>query len=78
LFRAGWDFLVARDGEHMIACLRELLHDPARADALAASGLETILRRHTCRHRVEELLGIVAQVRGASVTPALSLLEAAP
>jgi spore maturation protein CgeB len=59
LFRDG-DFLWAADGEAMTRHLRELAHDPGLRAALAAAGLETILARHTCRHRADELLAIVA------------------
>ncbi len=58
LFTPGEDFWVARDGAEMRAHLRTLLDDPAAARGLAARGLETIHRRHTCAHRVNELLGI--------------------
>jgi spore maturation protein CgeB len=37
-----------------------VLHDTGLAAALAASGRRTILERHTCGHRVDELLHIVA------------------
>ena len=58
LFTPGEDFLVARDGAEMRAHLRQLLDDPAYAAALAAHGRETVLARHTCAHRVDELLSI--------------------
>jgi spore maturation protein CgeB len=58
LFTPGEDYLVARNGIEMVARIRELLADPARAEALSRHGLETIRRRHTCAHRVEELLRI--------------------
>ena len=58
LFRPGEDFLVARDGAEMRRHLRDLLSDPASASALAERGRRTILDRHTCAHRVDELLGI--------------------
>jgi spore maturation protein CgeB len=58
LFRPGEDFLLARDGAEMERHLRLLLCDKVRVDALAASGLERILARHTCAHRVDELLRI--------------------
>ncbi len=63
LFRPGRDFLFARDGAGMTAHLRTVLSQPARARALAASGLETIRARHTCAHRAAELLEIVGQTR---------------
>jgi spore maturation protein CgeB len=63
LFRPGEDYLVAADGDDMMRLLRELLGDPERAAAQAASGRETILARHTCAHRVDELLAILADLR---------------
>ena len=77
LFRPGTDFLFARNGAEMATLLRELLDDRDRAAALAAAGRETVAARHTCRHRVDELLDILA-VRGtARVTEALAAREAA-
>jgi spore maturation protein CgeB len=64
LFCPGEDFLVARDGAEMRRHLSDLVHDPAAARALAARGLATILARHTCAHRVDELLAIVDELRG--------------
>jgi spore maturation protein CgeB len=72
LFSPGADYLVARDGAQMRERLRELRDDPELAAGLARHGRETIERRHTCAHRVDELLAIVA-----SLTPAKAqLLEA--
>ena len=62
LFTPGEDFLVARDGDEMTAHLRAVLNDPALADRLSRHGRETILARHTCTHRVDELLGILAEL----------------
>ena len=62
LFTPGEDFLVARDGEEMTAQLRAVLHEPELAARLSRHGRETILRRHTCTHRVDELLGILAEL----------------
>ena len=59
LFRAGTDYLVARDGAQMQRHLRDVLNDPQLAAHLAVSGLETILARHTCGHRVDQLLQII-------------------
>jgi spore maturation protein CgeB len=39
--------------------MRMLLSDPTAARQIATSGLETIRARHTCRHRVEELLALI-------------------
>jgi spore maturation protein CgeB len=58
LFEADRDYLIANDGEHMRALLREVLHDRELARSLARQGRRTILARHTCAHRVDELLTI--------------------
>lgn len=60
LFRPGTDFLIVQDGTEMTARLREVLSDRDLARSLAASGRQTVLARHTCRHRVDELLTILA------------------
>jgi spore maturation protein CgeB len=62
LFSPGSDFLVARDGDAMGRHLRSVVADPGYASALAAHGLGTVLARHTCRHRVDELLTIVGDL----------------
>lgn len=58
LFRPGRDYLVARNGAEMKQHLRTLLHEPSLARELAKSGWETIRERHTCKHRVNELMRI--------------------
>ena len=65
LFRPGQDYLVARTGAEMEHHLRAVNHDPALRDAMVASGLETIRARHTCAHRVDELLAIVRSISPA-------------
>jgi spore maturation protein CgeB len=60
LFRPGIDFLIAKDGEEMERRLSQLMADEDMRQALAASGRARVLERHSCRHRVEELLAIVA------------------
>jgi spore maturation protein CgeB len=67
LFRPGRDYLVARDGEEMREAMRAVLDEPGLAARMRKSGLETIRARHTCGHRVEELLAIDSELRG---TPA--------
>jgi spore maturation protein CgeB len=63
LFTPGLDFLVARNGKEMQRNIRALLADEAMARELGEHGRQTILRRHTCAHRVEELLAIVNSIR---------------
>ena len=64
LFRVGHDFLMAATPAAMDRNMRELCGDPALRETLAASGLETIRARHTCRHRAHELLATVAAWHG--------------
>jgi spore maturation protein CgeB len=60
LFTPGSDYLVARNGKEMKRVLGLLLADAGQARALADHGLATLRARHTCAHRVDELLTIVA------------------
>ena len=58
LFRPGEDFLFARDGEEMRRQIAQVLENPVLAQSLAANGLDSIQTRHTCTHRVDQLLEI--------------------
>ncbi|QJE73499.1 glycosyltransferase [Aerophototrophica crusticola] len=62
LFRVGKDLRMVRSGKEMTAALKELLNDPAAAAEQARCGLETIRSRHTCAHRVDELLAVCAEL----------------
>jgi spore maturation protein CgeB len=62
LFAPGKDYLVAHNGDEMVAHLRLLLNEPAAARELAAHGLRTLRARHTCAHRVAELLTICEEL----------------
>lgn len=77
LFRADTDFLVARNGEEMKTHLSAVLNDSDLASELARSGRETIANRHTCRHRVDELLAILGEYGTSRVANALATREAA-
>lgn len=70
LFTPGKDFLVARDGGEMKRLLRELLGDQELRASLAAHARETVLSRHTCAHRVDQLLSIYAELTAASPSEA--------
>jgi spore maturation protein CgeB len=65
LFEVGKDFLMVRDGAEMTEAMRDLLGDEERRRALAAHGRRTIESRHTCAHRVDQLLDICAELRCA-------------
>ena len=45
--------------------LREVLEDDELAQSLAERGPRTVQARHTCTHRVDELLAIVEELRPA-------------
>jgi spore maturation protein CgeB len=76
LFRST-DFLVAHSSDEMAMRMDLLRKDCDFARALAESGLETIRRRHTCFHRVDELLAIVRSLRGEVTANSLALAEVA-
>jgi spore maturation protein CgeB len=63
LFRVEQDFLMVRSGAEMTSAMRDLKYDSDLRAALSRYGLETILARHTCAHRVDELLSIVERMR---------------
>lgn len=61
LFRPG-DFLYASNAATMQEHIERLLSHPKQARDQAQRGLETVLARHTCRHRAEELTSICEEV----------------
>jgi spore maturation protein CgeB len=74
LFEPGADFLLARNRREMTGHLQDVLHDQSLASGLARHGLETIRARHTCGHRVDELLAIysgLAERKTAKTEPTL-------
>ncbi|HET7753763.1 MAG TPA: glycosyltransferase [Anaeromyxobacteraceae bacterium] len=66
LFTPGADFLVARSGGEMRDHLRSLVGDARAREELSRHGLRTVLARHTCGHRVEELTSIVERIAGTA------------
>ena len=60
LFRVGQDFLMAHSEAEMVSELRRVRDDADLRRSLVASGLETIRTRHTCGHRVDELMTVLA------------------
>lgn len=69
LFREGIDYLLARDTQQMIEALRLILHDQSVADELARNARATIVERHTCAHRVDELLALYAGLEPGAEQP---------
>lgn len=68
LFTPGRDYLVAGEEAKMTRYLRDLLNDSEMAQELAQHALRTIQSRHTCAHRVDELMDICAELGTAATT----------
>lgn len=66
LFGEGDDYLLARTGAEAKRLIALLLHDPAFARKMADHAHSTILARHTCSHRVDELFDILAELAAPS------------
>ena len=58
LFTLGEDYLLAHDTDEMVHHLQSLLNGPEQARRLAVHAYRTVLQRHTCAHRAEELLSL--------------------
>ena len=61
LFREG-DFLLVQNGEEMSNAIETLLENPKAASEQARRGLQTVLSRHTCCHRAEQLTSICEEL----------------
>jgi spore maturation protein CgeB len=62
LFRPGSDYLVAYDRLEMEHHLRAIREDAGLRRDLVASGLATVRARHSCAHRADELVAILARL----------------
>jgi spore maturation protein CgeB len=69
LFQPGRDFAVAHAKEQMKRQIAAVLENEGRGQSMAARGRQTILARHTCHHRVNELLQICRDDLGIDTTP---------
>jgi len=58
MFTSEVDLLVAHDGTEVKRRLVALHRDPEFARFISANGYQTVVSRHTCGHRVQELLEI--------------------
>jgi len=54
--------MVFSDEKAMRAEIEHLLNDDAARNQLAANGLDTIRQRHTCAHRVQQILEICEEL----------------
>jgi len=69
LFTAGSDYRMVRNGEEMKRELDQLLTNPRQARELAAHGRQTIIQKHTCIQRVNQLLDVL---RDSERAPAIA------
>lgn len=60
LFNPGTDYLIAQDEAQMEHHLDAIRSDPDLRNSLIENGLAAIRNRHSCAHRVERLLAILA------------------
>jgi spore maturation protein CgeB len=61
LFEVGADYVVAHSPAEMRELIDMLCRDEHAREALGAHGRATILARHTCGHRADELLRLLAR-----------------
>jgi len=62
LFRPGEDYVVVQSGAQMKHEIEVLLLDDSARRSIGARGRQTILQRHTCGHRAEQLLEICEEL----------------
>jgi spore maturation protein CgeB len=62
LFRPGQDYVCVPNGDAMRAEIEHLLNDAGARKQLGESGRQSILQRHTCAHRAEQLIGIYEEM----------------
>jgi spore maturation protein CgeB len=70
LFRPGQDYLVAATSDEVVRHLAAIRRDPELRRSLVESGLATIRARHTCAHRVQELLNISGALSSSRILQA--------
>lgn len=78
LFTPGKDYLEAANGKEMEKQLERILSDNALSRSLSEHGLKTIRQRHTCNHRVNELLDIVNTIENRQEEKNLSTILLEP
>jgi spore maturation protein CgeB len=65
LFTPGEDYLIAHNGAEMASHLAMIYTQPERALDLARHGRQTVLERHSCGHRLDELLKIYQEIEAS-------------
>ncbi len=61
LFEKGRDYLMVNNSHQMKEQINMILNDHKFASQMVSHGLETVLKSHTCAHRVDQLLKICEQ-----------------
>lgn len=67
LFSPGDDYLDVSTPDEMTDALHAVLSEDDLAQSLIENGLRAIYERHTCAHRVDELLQVVAELDHSAV-----------
>lgn len=62
LFSPGEDFIMVKNGDEMKDQIRMVLKNQEYAERIARHGRQTILKKHTCSHRVNELEKIARRI----------------
>jgi spore maturation protein CgeB len=62
LFRKGSDHIMVNNKKEMILMMEKLMNEPFFGEELSQEGLHTILGKHTCIHRVDELYEICEEI----------------
>ncbi len=62
LFRPDQDYLCVPDGKAMTSEIAWLMGDEGAREQLSRNALETILHRHTCKHRAEQFENICGEL----------------
>ena len=57
---AAGSYLKVSDGAEAASAMRLVMNDPAFATEMATIGRRAVLDRHTCAHRADELLALIA------------------
>lgn len=77
LFRPGEDYLVASDASEMKQHMRDVLEDRDLVKDMTAKALSRIRGRHTCSHRVTQLLEIISGLKQSPMAENLKIPEEA-
>ncbi len=62
LFRSNEDYVIAHSGAAIADAVQHLLRDETARRQIGANGRQTILQRHTCAHRAQQLVAICEEL----------------